>query len=87
MNVDKKSSEEIVVLLREADSLCNESLLVVKENEALGIVKVYGRLAGSFMGHAYVNILSPIWEAYPELRPLGWRIARQQRVHCDASLT
>ena len=36
MNFDKESSEEIVVLLREAQSLCNKSLMVVKENEALG---------------------------------------------------
>jgi hypothetical protein len=70
MNIDKESSEEIVALLREAQSLCNKSLNVVKENEALGIVKVYGRLAGNFMGQAYVNVLAPIWEAYPELKPL-----------------
>jgi hypothetical protein len=69
MNIDKESSEEIVVLLREAQSLCNKSLMVVKENEALGIVKVYGRLVGNFMGQAYVNVLAPIWEAYPELKP------------------
>jgi hypothetical protein len=69
MNNDKKSSEEIVVLLREAQALCNKSLMVVKENEALGIVKVYGRLAGKFMGQAYANVLAPIWEAYPELKP------------------
>jgi hypothetical protein len=50
MNLDKESSEEIVVLLREAQSLCNKSLTVVKENEALGIVKVYGAARGELHG-------------------------------------
>jgi hypothetical protein len=69
MNIDKESSQEIAALLQEASALCNKSLMVVKENEALGIVKVYGQLAGNFMGQAFVNVLAPIWHAYPELKP------------------
>jgi hypothetical protein len=69
LNIDKTSSSEIASLLQEASSLCEKSLVTVKSREALGIVKVYGRLVGDFMGQAYLNVLAPIWQAYPELMP------------------
>jgi len=32
-------------------------------------VQVYGRLVADFMGHAYSNVLAPIWKAHPGLEP------------------
>jgi hypothetical protein len=62
MNIDRSSSAEIAALLQGASSLCQKSLVAVKSHEVLGIVNVYGRLVGDFMGQAYVNILAPIWQ-------------------------
>jgi hypothetical protein len=69
MSIDKKSAEEIVAYLSKANSLCNESLRIIKTNEVLGHIHVYGRLVGEFLGHSYLNILAPIWKAYPDLMP------------------
>ncbi len=67
--MDKNAAQEIATLIQAACSACIESLKVVKEQEAIGPVKVYGRLVGEFLGHSYSNVLAPIWQAYPELEP------------------
>ena len=67
MNID--TAKEIAKLLEESSALCNESLEAVKTNEVLGIIQVYGRLVGYFLGHSYTNLLAPIWKTYPELEP------------------
>jgi len=67
--MDKHAAQEIATLIQAACSACIESLKVVKEQEAIGPVKVYGRLVGEFLAHSYSNVLAPIWQAYPELEP------------------
>lgn len=67
--MDKNAAQEIATMIQAACSACIESLKVVKEQEAIGPVKVYGRLVGEFLGHSYSNVLAPIWQAYPELEP------------------
>ena len=69
MTIDQTSAEEIVAAINKASSLCNESLRIVKADESLGHVQVYGRLVGNFMGHSYTNILAPIWKALPSIEP------------------
>jgi hypothetical protein len=69
MSIDQKSAEAIVAAINKASSLCNESLRIVKANESMGHVQVYGRLVGNFMGHSYTNILAPIWKALPAIEP------------------
>jgi hypothetical protein len=49
-------------------------LRAVKANETLGQVKVYGSLASDFMGHSFVNVLRPIWKAFPTLEPVEMRV-------------
>jgi len=67
-----------------AAQLCESSLGLVKANEGLGIVQVYGRLVADFMGHAYTNVLAPIWKLYPGLEPAGMK---EPYVEPTASLT
>lgn len=69
MNIDPKVAGEVAGLLLQSNQLCNESLHVLKANETIGTIQVYGRLVGEFMGHGLSNILNPIWQAYPELLP------------------
>jgi hypothetical protein len=67
MSISREAAKEIVAMLEEASALCNESLRVVKCNEGLGQVQVYGRLAGLFLGNSYTNLLAPLWKQFPEL--------------------
>ena len=67
--MDRKSAEKIVALFDKASTLCNDSLEVVKRNENLGHVQVFGKLAGQFLRNSYTNILAPIWKAFPGLEP------------------
>jgi hypothetical protein len=67
--MDEKLAAEIASRLQKACALCDSSLGPVKTNENLGIVQVYGRLVGLFMGHAYTNVLGPIWKSFPALEP------------------
>ncbi len=69
MTIDQPSAEEIVAALNKASALCHESLRIIKVNESLGHVSVYGRLVGEFLGHSFTNILAPIWKAYPSIMP------------------
>ena len=69
MPIDQSSAEKIVAAINKASALCNESLHIVKANEGLGHVQVYGRLVGNFLGHSYTNILAPIWKAHPSIEP------------------
>jgi len=39
------------------------------KNEGLGIVNVYARLVGLFMGNAYTNVLAPVWKTFLDLEP------------------
>ncbi len=69
MNIDRASAERICKLIQEASASCHDSLHTIKERESLGVIQVYGRLVGRFLGHSYTNLLAPIWEAYPDLEP------------------
>jgi len=67
--MDEKVAAEIASRLQKASTLCESSLRTIKTNEGLGIVEVYGRLVGLFMGHTYTNVLAPIWKMFPALEP------------------
>jgi hypothetical protein len=67
--MDEKLAAEVASRLQKASALCESSLRTVKTNEGLGIVEVYGRLVGLFLGHAYTNVLAPIWRTFPALEP------------------
>lgn len=67
--LSKDVAEEITRRFSDASEQCDKSLRVVMANQSLGQVRVYGKLAGSFMGHSYTNVLKPIWDANPELMP------------------
>jgi hypothetical protein len=67
--MDRKLAAEIASRITAVAQLCESSLGPVKANEGLGIVQVYGSLVADFMGHAYTNVLAPIWKAYPALEP------------------
>jgi hypothetical protein len=73
--MDEKLAAEIASRLQKACVLCDASLGPVKTNENLGIVQVYGRLVGLFMGHAYTNVLAPIWKTFPTLEPADMKTA------------
>jgi len=47
---------------------------VIKVNENLGFIQVYGRLVGDFMGHSYTNVLAPLWKAFPDLVPAEMKV-------------
>jgi hypothetical protein len=67
--MDEKLAAEIASRLQKVSALCDSSLGPIKTNENLGIIEVYGRLVGLFMGHAYTNVLAPIWRTFPNLEP------------------
>ena len=68
--MDAKLAQEIASRVQEASSVCESSLHTIKANEALGVVEVYGRLVGLFMGYAYTNVLAPIWKTFPAPEPI-----------------
>lgn len=68
-------------IVHEASELCNESLRIIKGNDSLGQVNVFGRLAGEFMGHSYTNFLAPIWHTFPDLEPPEMRTAYVKSDH------
>ncbi len=74
MPIDAKTAEEICDRIAKASALCETSLRVVKTNEGLGHVQVFGRLVGTFMGHSYTNVLAPLWKQFPALEPEEMRI-------------
>jgi hypothetical protein len=82
--MDEKLAAAIASRLEKASALCESSLRTVKTNEGLGIVEVYGRLVGLFMGHAYTNVLAPIWKRFPTLEPAEMKTPY---VEPDPSLT
>jgi hypothetical protein len=82
--MDVKLAAEIASRITAAAQLCESSLGPVKANEGLGVVQVYGRLVADFMGHAYTNVLAPIWKAYPALEPNDMK---EPYVEPTASLT
>jgi hypothetical protein len=84
MAIDAKHAEEIASRIARATELCSKSLDVVKRNEGLGQIQVYGRLVGDFMGHSYTNLLAPLWKAFPALEPSEMR---EPYVEPDATLT
>jgi hypothetical protein len=67
--MDEKLAAEIASRVLAVSQRCESSLGPVKANESLGIVQVYGRLVADFMGHAYTNVLAPIWKVHPALEP------------------
>src|SRR5258708_11596883 len=69
MPIDAKIAEEISDRVAKASALCEATLGVVKRNESLGHVQVFGRLVGTFMGHSFTNVLAPIWKQFPALEP------------------
>jgi hypothetical protein len=69
MPMDRKDAEKVAESFLRASTLCDESLKVVKANDGLGQVKVFGRLAGAFLGHTYTNVLAPLWKSFPDLQP------------------
>ena len=73
MPIDRTAAAEISALLEQATALCDESLRTIKSHEALGIVQVYGRLVGRFMGHSYTNLLGPLWAEHPDFEPAAMK--------------
>ncbi|MFL6679916.1 MAG: hypothetical protein ACJ8IK_16370 [Burkholderiaceae bacterium] len=73
MPIDRTAAAEISALLEQATMLCHESLRAIKSHEALGVVQVYGRLVGRFMGHSYTNLLGPLWAEHPDLEPAAMK--------------
>src|SRR5262245_41001851 len=71
--MDIKLARQVASRVQKASSLCELSLRAVKTHESLGMIEVYGRLVGLFMGHAYTNILAPLWKAHPPLEPAEMR--------------
>jgi hypothetical protein len=67
--MDRKDAEIVVESFLRATTLCNASLKVVMANDSLGQAKVFGGLAGAFLGHSYTNVLAPLWKAFPDLEP------------------
>jgi hypothetical protein len=69
MPIDRSDAEQIATFVLRAGTLCNDAVLRVKQNDSLGQVQVFGRLAGEWMGQSYTNILMPIWRKFPDLEP------------------
>jgi hypothetical protein len=73
MTIEKRDAEEIAASVQEAGRLCQQALHAVKLHENLGLIKVFGRLTGDFLGHSYVHVLAPVWKAFPEMQPAEMR--------------
>ena len=71
--MDHEDAEKLVESFLRASTLCDESLKVVKANDGLGQVKVFGRLAGALLGHTYTNVLAPLWKKVPDLQPAAMK--------------
>jgi hypothetical protein len=73
MKISVESAKALAAQLEEASARCSESLRIVRANENLGVLQVYSRLVGLFLGHSYTNILAPLWAEHPELEPESFK--------------
>ena len=80
MKLTLEEARSLCAQLDEASALCEKSLQVVKSHEGLGMLNVYARLVGMFLGHSYTNVLAGVWKQFPELEPAAMKQPFQEPV-------
>lgn len=68
--MNKKEAEELSVLLMQVSGKLNQSVRFVMDKDTKENFYLYRRNAGKVMGELYLELLQPIWEEFPELKPV-----------------
>ena len=69
MELNKESACEILKSAEELEGKFHESVAHVIANEDVAIAAEYRKAAASYLGNIVINIMMPIWQYYPELKP------------------
>ena len=69
IEVNKKEAEELSVLLMQVSGKLDQSVRFVMDKDAKENFESYRSNAGKVMGEIFLEMLQPLWERYPELRP------------------
>lgn len=66
-----KSASDINVLMLELSDRLDESIRMVQETCGEEDFKIYRRAAGKIMGEILLEVLNPLYEEHPSLKPPG----------------
>ena len=69
--MNKESAEKLSILMMQINSMMNDSVAFVRDNDSEGLFENYHRIAGNIMGSLYLDIEEKLWTKYPELRPIA----------------
>lgn len=67
--MNKKEAEELSVLLMQVSGKLDQSVRFVMDKDTKENFESYRSSAGKVMGELFLEMLQPLWERYPELRP------------------
>jgi hypothetical protein len=68
--VDKKEAEELSILLMQVSGKLDQSVRFVMDKDTQENFESYRSNAGKVMGELFLEMLQPLWDRYPELRPV-----------------
>lgn len=65
-------AERISQLMFDCSTKLNESIVLVRNECEPEEFKAYRLAVGKVMGEILLEVLNPLFEAHPELKPSGW---------------
>jgi len=69
LSMTKDDAEKLSILMMQINSMMNDSVAFVRDNDKDEIFDGYARTAGKIMGSLFLDIEEKLWNKYPELRP------------------
>lgn len=70
---DKDVAKQISDLMIELSQKINDSIILVHEKCTEDDFKAYRAGAAQVLGHAYLDVMTPIYQLHPSLKPEGLR--------------
>jgi hypothetical protein len=67
--MDKQQAQDTIRAVQSALTLASTALREVKMNESMNNIAALNNLLGQFATNAYLDVLAPLWRAFPELEP------------------
>jgi hypothetical protein len=68
---DKKLAKRMLDLMDAISGQVNESIREVQQQCTEEEFQAYRRGAGRVMGYAYTDVMTPIYQEHPDLKPAG----------------
>jgi hypothetical protein len=69
---DNEIAQQIDSLMREVFRRIDESLALVKQKCPSDEAAAYQRATGRIVGPIVMDVLEPLYETHPELKPANW---------------